>query len=860
MDEADTTFRIVLIKIQHSLSNEDRQQLNFIFGDDIPRVLREKGSLADSLNALQALFDRLKISRDNYDYLVQALQAIQRHDCAQRLIDYTKFTREIIPPLPNEQHQQNQAETTIGSLITKSQVVASEILADLEDEDDNVCVLKTETPSIRFSSPEPDPMDFDMIDLKIFENPEYQWTDEDLKLLNVKKDPRSYQIEIIRDSIANGNTVVCLRTGSGKTFIASVLIKYYFIKKQKANPDSKFLAIFFVPRKAIRLQQAKAISEIGNLKVQLCEDDQTIDQLIETNEVIVATPQKFLNCLKKGTIDLSKVDLMIFDECHNTSGGNPYCEIMKFYLCPSKNLDPNDRPTVIGLTATVSAKDTVEKKESIEKNLVSLCSKLACKTISTVCNPNNIEEINQQIRRPTNDQFEFVLPVEYNPSFHEYLNMFKNLIEKIKSHLDSNDLLSEQEIGSSGFIGQLVLLQQTFEIKGDMNNIIICEYLLLLTKKYSALKDLPFDMVINYISQNIDEYYKGYQQSIPMNNVLYECCKAELNKIVKKHEEHPTTNSKLDNLVQLLKRHVTGSAKGLILVKTTFYAKTIHDYLCKHPELKDIVKSTWLVGQNSSDHSLTIHDQEARLKQFREDQCNVLVATDIVQEGLDIPTCSYVIRYEFVSDEIGTIQSRGRARAQNSSYYLITEKDSNNHRREQNNKIREDNMEMAIKAWPTVDKDIFHRDVESKTKTLIVEWENALKTEIQQKLALRKIGKKTGFIRCRKCNRNLGALEWLKKRNTTYFINNPEFIDNNECRLRSEPERRLEILSMGKVICTCGSQLGGCQKFMDRQDLGLLCALKCDQIKFEIEGQTAYIEFKQWSKNDRFDVEELEEI
>ncbi len=87
---------------------------------------------------------------------------------------------------------------------------------------------------------------------------------------------------------------------------------------------------------------------------------------------------------------------------------------------------------------------------------------------------------------------------------------------------------------------------------------------------------------------------------------------------------------------------------------------------------------------------------------------------DIVQEGLDIPTCSYVIRYEFVSDEIGTIQSRGRARAQNSSYYLITELESVNHRREKNNKIREENMEIIIAEWPSFDKDAFHRDVETK--------------------------------------------------------------------------------------------------------------------------------------------------
>ncbi|CAF4051953.1 unnamed protein product [Rotaria sp. Silwood2] len=93
---------------------------------------------------------------------------------------------------------------------------------------------------------------------------------------------------------------------------------------------------------------------------------------------------------------------------------------------------------------------------------------------------------------------------------------------------------------------------------------------------------------------------------------------------------------------------------------------------------------------------------------------SIISYLDIVQEGLDIPTCSYVIRYEFVSDEIGTIQSRGRARAQNSFYYLITELDSMNHQREKKNKIREENMEIAINRWQTLDKDIFQRDVATK--------------------------------------------------------------------------------------------------------------------------------------------------
>ncbi|CAM2714477.1 unnamed protein product [Rotaria socialis] len=855
----DFEFRVVLIKIQNNLSDADRLQLHFLFGEDIPRRLQSNGSLETTLEVLQTLFDRLKISNKNYNYLVRALEAIQRPDCVERLLSYGKLVpADIIPSIP----QETQAEMKPRLPLTKSKnPTPYEILRDLDlDEEDTMYPSKTDSESNRRNLPEPDPIDFSSIDLGPFEDSSNEWTEEYSKSLNLKYHPRAYQIEIVRNAIYNKNTIVCLPTGSGKTFIASLLIKYYYIKYRQNNPNGKFSAFFFVPRKAIRLQQAKAISNVGNLRVQMCQDDQRTDQLIDANDVTVTTPQKFVNSLKNETIRLSQINLMIFDECHNTSGGNPYCEIMKHYLCPSKQERGAEKPMIIGLTATVSAKDSQEKKEPVEKNLISLCSKLDCKNISTVCDSNNLVEIKCEINRPINNQFEHVLKVQYNSYFQEYLNIYENLIKTIKTHLDGHELLDEKDIGSSSFIGQLIILKRNFETKGDMNNIIICDYLLLLTRKYSAFKDLPFEVILRHVSEKIKLYHEAYEQSVPMNNLLNEISKNELDKILQKHKENPTTNSKLETLIHLVKKHAIEKTKGLILVPTTFYAKSICDYLSDQPELKNIVKPTWIVGQNSADHSLTINDQQVKLRQFGEGECNVLIATDIVQEGLDVPTCSYVIRYEFVSDEIGTVQSRGRARAQNSSYYLITELDSTNHKREKNNKFREEEMDTAISKWQTIDKDQFQRAIEVKTKSLINTWEMALSLETQRKNMIQKIGKKDGSICCRKCNRELGELLWLKKRNTIYFINNAEFFNNNDCRLDSTYTNMYEHLLMGQVKCFCGNSLGGFQKFLDRPELGPLCALKCKQVKFKINKQMPFIEFEQWSRNNYFDVEELEEI
>lgn len=80
-----------------------------------------------------------------------------------------------------------------------------------------------------------------------------------------------------------------------------------------------------------------------------------------------------------------------------------------------------------------------------------------------------------------------------------------------------------------------------------------------------------------------------------------------------------------------------------------------------------------LTGQGKSDDLLmNENEQQNSIESFRNGSCNLMIATDIAQEGLDVPKCQYVIRYEFVSNEIGTIQSRGRARAIRGQCFLIT--------------------------------------------------------------------------------------------------------------------------------------------------------------------------------------------
>ena len=56
---------------------------------------------------------------------------------------------------------------------------------------------------------------------------------------------------------------------------------------------------------------------------------------------------------------------------------------------------------------------------------------------------------------------------------------------------------------------------------------------------------------------------------------------------------------------------------------------------------------------------MTKSKQKNALDYFRSGHHKLIVATSIVEEGLDITKCNLVIRYEHVTNEIVRLQSRG---------------------------------------------------------------------------------------------------------------------------------------------------------------------------------------------------------
>ena len=61
------------------------------------------------------------------------------------------------------------------------------------------------------------------------------------------------------------------------------------------------------------------------------------------------------------------------------------------------------------------------------------------------------------------------------------------------------------------------------------------------------------------------------------------------------------------------------------------------------------------------------------LEKFRSGQTNVLVASNVLEEGMDIQTCNLVVRFDIPKNYCSYIQSKGRARHRTSNYVVMME-------------------------------------------------------------------------------------------------------------------------------------------------------------------------------------------
>ena len=114
--------------------------------------------------------------------------------------------------------------------------------------------------------------------------------------------------------------------------------------------------------------------------------------------------------------------------------------------------------------------------------------------------------------------------------------------------------------------------------------------------------------------------------------------------------------------------------KGMIFVQQRWTAILLQDLL-RHLGTRHI-RPDLLIGSGTSeagDLKVTFRKQLGALNRFRKSEVNCLIVTSIAEEGLDVPDCNLIIRFDLYNTVIQYIQSRGRARHMESTYVHMIE-------------------------------------------------------------------------------------------------------------------------------------------------------------------------------------------
>ena len=151
------------------------------------------------------------------------------------------------------------------------------------------------------------------------------------------KNPRDYQIELF-ERAKKENTIAVLDTGSGKTLIAVLLLRWVIdneLENRAAGKPPK-ISFFLVASVTLAYQQYFVLESNLDHTVARVVGADTVnrwdksrwDDSFATNKVFVCTAEILFQCLSRSYISMKQINLLIFDEAHHTKKSHTYARCL----------------------------------------------------------------------------------------------------------------------------------------------------------------------------------------------------------------------------------------------------------------------------------------------------------------------------------------------------------------------------------------------------------------------------------------------------------------------------------------------------------------------------------------------------
>ncbi|XP_072127055.1 Fanconi anemia group M protein isoform X2 [Mobula birostris] len=486
---------------------------------------------------------------------------------------------------------------------------------------------------------------------------------------------RTYQFDIVRAALFQ-NTLVCLPTGLGKTFIAAVLMYNFY----RWYPTGKI--VFMAPTKPLVAQQIEACYKVmgipQNHMAEMTGHTQALNRqgIWKTRRVFFLTPQVMMNDLSRGACPAANVKCLVVDEAHKALGNHAYCQVIK-ELC-----NHTLQFRILALTATPGG--DVKAVQQVISNL--MIAHLEVRSEDSV----DVQPYSHQRHVE-----KFVIPL--GPELTAIQSLYLEVLQTFTRRLHNTGTLFHKEVGNLTKY-QLVLSREQFRknppanIAGVQRGMIEGDYAICISlyHGYELLLQMGMWSLYTYL-EGIMDGSKGMTRAcneLRKNAVfmeMYEQLKAMFSSRSSPASSHMGSENKkqfiyghpkLKKLEEVVVKHFrswaasrdpntsggkddSGNTRVMIFSSYRHSVQEIAEMLSNH---RPLVQVMTFVGHASGKNTkgFTQKEQLEVMRCFREGGYNVLVSTCVGEEGLDIGEVDLIICFDAQKSPIRMIQRMGR--------------------------------------------------------------------------------------------------------------------------------------------------------------------------------------------------------
>ncbi|XP_051179872.1 DEAD-box ATP-dependent RNA helicase FANCM isoform X1 [Lolium perenne] len=464
---------------------------------------------------------------------------------------------------------------------------------------------------------------------------------------------REYQLYIVQKALFT-NTLVALPTGLGKTFIAAVVMYNYF----RWFPEGKI--VFTAPSRPLVTQQIEAChNTVGipqewtiDMKGNLSPEKRS--SFWKSKRVFFVTPQILENDIHSGICVMKQLVCLVIDEAHRASGNYAYCTAVRKLVASHVPL------RILALTATPGS-----KHPDIQGVINNLC-------ISELVHR---DESDPEVQRYVNARTVDLVKVPVGSDTFQVNEKLLEIIRPYIAQLRAAGVIDSRN-AESWSSHQLHILREKFnqapppnipiEKKHEIRRSFAAAFSLCRISK--LLLSHGIMPAYQAIEANLNEGAWNMFSRIEAFARAKEMMQSFLNKGV--------SSPKVQKLVEVLIDHFQkNNPKDSRVIIFSHYRESVKEILgALGGSCTNFFRPAQFIGQSSAGDRLkgqTQKMQQAILQKFRSGEYNILVATSIGEEGLDIVEVDLVICFDANVSPLRMIQRMGRTGRKNDGRVVV---------------------------------------------------------------------------------------------------------------------------------------------------------------------------------------------